>query len=341
MRINYTKNIVSNKWLLITLTILFIIMLFNIFRFVSFLFFPNSNRTQTTKEILDYIHYEVFFQYLSWFCYLVFFVILIYINLTQTKNLIFKIIITAILLFIIYLPLMPIINIINIVLLLSLNNPPFLLNVNDEFKLNIKLEQNYKEITNEYIKYNEQKKVDCFRYNNPLLSNIDTIDTDNDYCWRMLYLKKAGSIVDGIIPYFPKTIEFLKDDIIHNAFFSILDPHVEIKPHIGPYKGYLRYHLGLIIPEENGKKPYIICGNQYYEWEEGKGVVFDDMFVHYVNNPTNKKRVVLFFDIKRKNLNKFLSMLCDSGIWLSENSYIYNLYIKNQHISDKLVDKNK
>jgi beta-hydroxylase len=236
----------------------------------------------------------------------------------------------------IYLPLMPILNVINVILLLSLNNPPFIQNITDEFELNTVLEENYKEIRNEYIKYNDKKKIDCFRYNNPLLSNIDTIDLKNDYCWRMLYLKKAGVIVKDIIPYFPKTIEFIKDDRIHNAFFSILDPYVEIKPHTGPYKGYLRYHLGIIVPEENGKKPYIICGNERYQWLEGKGVVFDDMFIHYVNNPTSQKRVVLFFDIKRKNLNWFLHMLSESGMWLTENSYIFNLYIKNQHIPDKI-----
>ena len=33
-----------------------------------------------------------------------------------------------------------------------------------------------------------------------------------------------------------------------DAMFSILSPRKHIPPHRGPYKGVLRYHLGLIIP---------------------------------------------------------------------------------------------
>jgi hypothetical protein len=32
------------------------------------------------------------------------------------------------------------------------------------------------------------------------------------------------------------------------AFFSVLAPKAHIRPHRGPYKGLLRYHLGLMIP---------------------------------------------------------------------------------------------
>lgn len=326
---------VSNRTFILLL-ILLIISFFNVLRFVHYLLFHSSNNNKSTEEILKYIHYEIFFQFLSWFAYLIFFIIFIFINFTQTRNKIYNKIFTFIFLFLIYLPIFPILNIVNIILLLFITNPPFIANIDSEIDFNDTLETNYKTIKNEFIHYNNEKTIDCFRESNPLLSNIDSIDTTNNYCWRTLYLKKTGDIVNDLTSSFPETMELIKNEQIHNAFFSILDPHVEIKPHIGYYKGYLRYHLGIIIPEENDKKPYIICGDEKYEWKEGKGVLFDDMFLHYVNNPTNKQRVVLYLDIKRKNENIFIDLINDLGNYLIENSFIIDLFVKNQHIQTTL-----
>jgi aspartyl/asparaginyl beta-hydroxylase (cupin superfamily) len=136
--------------------------------------------------------------------------------------------------------------------------------------------------------------------------------------------------------HFPQTMELIKYEQIHNAVFSILDPYVEMKPHVGYYKRYLRYHLGVIIPEENRKKPYIICGHDKYDWKEVKGVLFDDMYLHYVNNITNIQRVVLYLDIKRKNINNVIKTITDLGNYLTENSLIFNLFINNQHSQYKI-----
>ena len=140
--------------------------------------------------------------------------------------------------------------------------------------------------------------------------------------------------------YFPNTIELLKNEQIHNAFFSILDPGVEIPPHIGYYKGYLRYHMGVIIPNNNtGKiddKAYIVCGGEKYIWEDNKGVVFDDLYLHYVKNPTNQLRVVLYLDIKRNSNSHIVNTINDVGIYLIENSFIFNNFLKNQHSQNKI-----
>lgn len=323
----YNYNV--SNYLIIILIILFLLSFYEIYRILKYNIFPNSNR-ETTEEILKYIDFEIIIYYISWFSYLLFFLILLNINLTQTRKIYLKIFFAFIILLIIYLPIFPILNIINFLLIILLNNQPFLQNINEEFPLNTFFESKYKIIQNEYNNYNEN--IDCFRNSNPLLSNIDSIDIDNNFCWRTLYLKRLGKIIiDEKTKHFPETLNMIQDEQIHNAFFSILDSHVEIKPHIGYYKGYLRYHLGLIIPEENGIKPYIICGGIKYVWNEGKGVLFDDMFLHYVKNMTNKKRVVLYFDIKRKNNNFFTDCILKLGNYLTENSFIIDKFIKNQH----------
>jgi len=82
------------------------------------------------------------------------------------------------------------------------------------------------------------------------------------------------------------------------AFFSILAPGKHLPPHRGPFKGVLRYHLGLIVP-----KPEVSCGirvaDETRHWKEGESLVFDDTYMHEAWNNTNRDRVVLFMDFVR------------------------------------------
>ncbi len=81
------------------------------------------------------------------------------------------------------------------------------------------------------------------------------------------------------------------------AFFSILAGDKRVPPHRGPYKGLLRCHLGLIVPEP------LACGlrvgTREARWREGEALVFDDTFVHEVWNAGASERVVLFIDFIR------------------------------------------
>jgi beta-hydroxylase len=82
------------------------------------------------------------------------------------------------------------------------------------------------------------------------------------------------------------------------AFFSILSGNKHIPDHRGPYKGLLRCHLGLIVPE-----PADSCGlrvgRSQTGWREGKAIVFDDTFRHEAWNRSAADRVVLFIDFAR------------------------------------------
>lgn len=82
------------------------------------------------------------------------------------------------------------------------------------------------------------------------------------------------------------------------AFFSVLAPGKRLAPHRGPYKGVLRYHLGLIVPEPR-QSCGIRVGGELMHWSEGESLVFDDHFEHEAWNETEHDRVVLFVDFVR------------------------------------------
>lgn len=84
---------------------------------------------------------------------------------------------------------------------------------------------------------------------------------------------------------------------LYTAFFSILAPKQYITPHWGYYKGFLRYHLGVIVPNNNeGRECFLrvnsdpefnarrthdgVEDGETYYWKNGEGIVFDDNYLH-------------------------------------------------------------
>lgn len=135
--------------------------------------------------------------------------------------------------------------------------------------------------------------------------------------WKVFMLK-SGLFVEENCALAPKTAAVLRRaPSVSNAFFSILEPHQYITPHFGYYKGFVRYHLGVIIPDDNADrrcwlrvnadvadnarqdKSLVDRGEKYY-WRNGRGVVFDDTNLHDAANDSDQIRVVLWLDVVRK-----------------------------------------
>ena len=91
----------------------------------------------------------------------------------------------------------------------------------------------------------------------------------------------------------------------------MLEPGKSIPAHHGPYRGYLRYHLGIKVPKES--PPSIRLKDQIYHWEEKESVLFDDTWDHEVINKSNQERVVLIIDLLRplpflpNQINRFIA----------------------------------
>ncbi|MBN8471060.1 aspartyl/asparaginyl beta-hydroxylase domain-containing protein [Corallococcus exiguus] len=83
-----------------------------------------------------------------------------------------------------------------------------------------------------------------------------------------------------------------------SAMFSILRGRKHIPPHSGHYKGVLRYHLGLLVPEP-AEAAHIRVGDKTASWREGQSLIFDDTHDHEVRKENDGDRVVLFVDFLR------------------------------------------
>jgi len=143
--------------------------------------------------------------------------------------------------------------------------------------------------------------------------------------WKAFMLK-SGRMVEENCRFAPKTAALVRSvPGVCNAFFSILEPRQYVKPHWGYFKGFVRYHLGVIIPDDNQKQQCwvrlnsdpddnlrrdksLIERGEKHHWREGRGVIFDDTHLHDAANESDHVRVVLWLDVVRK-LPPALSLL--------------------------------
>jgi beta-hydroxylase len=126
--------------------------------------------------------------------------------------------------------------------------------------------------------------------------------------WKRFYLKWYGEPLASAEALCPKTVELLKSiPGIKAAMFATLAPNSKLNPHRDPFAGSLRYHLGLITP--NSRDCRIFVDGEEHAWGDGKDVVFDETFVHWVENKTDQTRVILFADVERPLRTRWMSAL--------------------------------
>jgi ornithine lipid ester-linked acyl 2-hydroxylase len=149
--------------------------------------------------------------------------------------------------------------------------------------------------------------------------------------WKT-FMFKSGKFIDENCALAPKTAALLRGiPGIYTAFFSILEPRQHIKPHWGYWKGFVRYHLGVVIPGNNehkqcwirinpqandrARREEIEQGKKYY-WTDGEAVLFDDCFLHEAANESDDVRAVLFLDVARK-MPWHLSLMNRFFLWVA------------------------
>jgi beta-hydroxylase len=149
-----------------------------------------------------------------------------------------------------------------------------------------------------------RQELDSILQNVSELPNFQDISEDQysitqDHRWKTYFFYAYGFKAEKNCQKCPQTTRLIEQvPDMKTAFFSILLPHKHIPEHRGPYKGIIRYHLGLKVPQ-----PQIACGirvgSEIRHWQEGKSLIFDDTFPHEAWNDTDDIRVVLFLDFVR------------------------------------------
>jgi aspartate beta-hydroxylase/beta-hydroxylase len=155
-----------------------------------------------------------------------------------------------------------------------------------------KLDYQFDQIKAEVTKLIETRDVRRYGDIDPL--RAAEVSTD----WRLYYAYMLGEANPMAYRDCPTFVDFAeRTPRVVNAIIAILEPGVTLKAHEGPYAGILRYHLPLIVPENN--PPRLRVDQEVHTWKEGEAILIDDTFEHEVYNESDGRRVMLIIDIRR------------------------------------------
>lgn len=130
------------------------------------------------------------------------------------------------------------------------------------------------------------------------------------YGWSKFYLKWYGYTHDSAKRLAPETIKILEQaPLVNGAMFSILPVGSQLTRHLDPVACSLRYHLGLSTP--NKDNCFINIDEQNYSWRDGEALIFDETYLHYAKNNSDRYRLILMCDVERPMnfLGKFINFL--------------------------------
>lgn len=141
-------------------------------------------------------------------------------------------------------------------------------------------------------------------------SQVRSISADDD--WKTFLLCGYGITSEAAVRQCPETWRILqKIPGLKSAMFSIFEPGKHLPPHRGPYNGVLRFHLGLIVPDDRARVGIRIADRTCH-WDEGRALIFDDAYEHEAWNHSDKVRVVLFVDFEKPT--KFPANLANKSV---------------------------
>ena len=169
------------------------------------------------------------------------------------------------------------------------------------------LMENWQTIRDEAIFLREQEHIQAAAQNND--AGFNSFFKSG---WKRFYLKWYDASHPSAATLCPKTFSLLQGiPSVKAAMFAELPPGATLNPHRDPYAGSIRFHLGLVTPNDDGC--YIVVDGERYSWRDGKSVLFDETYIHEAHNTTQADRIILFCDVERpmqyrwaQAINKFL-----------------------------------
>ncbi|MGA9795099.1 MAG: aspartyl/asparaginyl beta-hydroxylase domain-containing protein [Rhizomicrobium sp.] len=138
-----------------------------------------------------------------------------------------------------------------------------------------------------------------------LMAAQSAISANDGHDWRVFVLKAYGYDVRCNQERCPVTAALVERcPSVLSASFSFLAPGKHIPPHRGPFRGILRFHLGLSMPiGEDGRPGAILwVDDGEYRLRNGDTLLWDDTYPHEVLNATGEVRACLLLDVWRPQM---------------------------------------
>lgn len=138
-----------------------------------------------------------------------------------------------------------------------------------------------------------------------LMAEQESISANDGRDWRVFVLKAYGVPFPGNLERSPVLATLLESTPeVLSATYSFLAPHKHIPRHRGPFRGILRYYLGLCVPTTSEGHPQTVLTIDGVDYRIGSGdsLLWDDTFPHEVRNASDRPRIALLLDVRRRGM---------------------------------------
>ncbi len=142
--------------------------------------------------------------------------------------------------------------------------------------------------------------------------------------WRLHIMKAYGVAFADRLERCPAVAAIL-DDVPEaiSCSFSFIAPGKHIPRHRGPFRGILRFHLMLSMPNDDTGVPAceLLIDDVPYRLADGESLLWDDTFPHEVKNRSQHVRIALLLDVWRPDMPADMRLL-SNAIYLGTKTVI-------------------
>ena len=131
------------------------------------------------------------------------------------------------------------------------------------------------------------------------------ISANDDRDWRLFVLRAYGAEFVENMAACPRLAGLVVGTPgVLSASFSFMAPWKHIPLHRGPFRGVVRFYLGLSVPRHADGRPAALLkiDGQEYRVGEGEWLLWDDTYPHEVVNESDSVRSVLLLDVWRRGM---------------------------------------
>lgn len=133
----------------------------------------------------------------------------------------------------------------------------------------------------------------------------EAISANDDRDWRIFVLKAYGFEVAKNMAACPRLAALVTGTSgILSASISFMAPRKHIPAHRGPFRGVIRFYLGLSVPRRADGSPAAVLtvDGKEYRVGDGEWLLWDDTYRHEVLNESDSIRSVLLLDVWRRDM---------------------------------------
>jgi aspartate beta-hydroxylase len=168
---------------------------------------------------------------------------------------------------------------------------------------------NWRAIRDEALTISERRTLPRFEDVMPEQAEISAVDRRD---WRVFMPKVYGREFPDNLAECPVLASLLHQmPEVLSATLSYLDPHKRIPRHRGPFRGIMRFHLGLAMPVAADGRPATVLtiDGREHRFGDGECLLWDDTYPHEVWNNSDQPRVALLLDVWRPDMSRDMEVL--------------------------------